>query len=77
VSGRDLKQLLNGFWLLVTELMDQGEAHSAIPEGQNNIGVSHTWECVSLLGETPDVVSKGLGMFLPAAPEVPGVAGHT
>jgi hypothetical protein len=75
VSGHDLKQLLNGFWLLATELMDQGAARSAVLEGQNDIGICHTWECVALLGETPDVVLKGLALLLLEAPEVLGVAG--
>jgi hypothetical protein len=30
---------------------------------------------VALLGETPNVVTKGLALLLPAAPEVPGVTG--
>jgi hypothetical protein len=73
VSGRNLKQLLNGFWLLATKLVDQGVAHSAIPEGQNDIAVCHTLECVALLGETLNVVSEGLDLLLPAAPEDQGV----
>jgi hypothetical protein len=75
VSGHDLKQLLNGFWLLATELVDQGAARSAIPEGQNDIGIYHTWECMSLLGETSDVVPEGLALLLSAAPKVPEVVG--
>jgi hypothetical protein len=75
VSGHDLKQLLNGFWLLVTELVDQGAARSAVPEGRNDISISHTWECVALLGETSDVVPEGLAQLLPIGHEVPGVAG--
>jgi hypothetical protein len=74
VSGRDLKQLLNGFWLFATKLVDQGVTHSVVPEGQNDIGVYHTWECVALLGEMSNVVPKGLTLLLPAAPEVPRVA---
>jgi hypothetical protein len=55
--------------------MDQAVAHSAVPVGQNDISVCHTWECVALLGETPDVVPEGLALLRSVAPEVTGVAG--
>jgi hypothetical protein len=73
VLGHNLKQLLNGFWLLAADLVDQGATRSVIPEGRNDIGVCHTWECVALLGKTSNVIQEGLTLLLLAALEVLGV----
>jgi hypothetical protein len=47
--GHDLKQLLNGFWMLATELMNQGAARRAVLQGRYDIGTCHTWKDMALL----------------------------
>jgi hypothetical protein len=49
MSGCDVEQLLGSFWLLTTELVNQGAACRAILERQDDIGVSHTRELVAFL----------------------------
>jgi hypothetical protein len=49
VSGCDIEQLFGGFWLLTAELVNQRVTRSAIPEGQDDFGVSHTRELFAFL----------------------------
>jgi hypothetical protein len=49
MSGCDAEHLLSSFWLFVAKLVNQGVAHHAIPEHQDDVGVSHTRKLVALL----------------------------
>jgi hypothetical protein len=49
VSCCEVEQLHGGLWLLTTELVNQRAARSAILEGRDDVGISHTRELMTFL----------------------------
>jgi hypothetical protein len=73
MHGGDVEELLNGLWLVVTELVHLGSTIHAKPECRDYIGVADHRELVALLGETSILVPQGFALHLPATLYIPGV----
>jgi hypothetical protein len=56
VPGGDVEQLLHGIWLITADLVHQGLIVRAIPECQDDVGVTDLGELMAFLGEMPDVM---------------------
>ena len=73
VLGGDVQELPCHVWGLVAEHMDERLAGHAVDEGIDDVDVGDVGELVVLLGETLDVLPKGLVGPLPVVLEVPSV----
>lgn len=69
--GCYVKEVGGGPWLPASELMDECLVGGAIGEGAHHVGVCGIRKFVSLLGESPDVVSEAFPALLDASLEVP------
>jgi hypothetical protein len=57
VPGGNVEELLNGLWLVTTELVHQGSTVCVRPERRDDVGVIDLGEFVTLLGEARDIIS--------------------
>ena len=60
-------------WGLTAKRVDKCLAGHAVDEGIDDVGIGDVGELIALLGETLDVLSKGLVGPLPVVAEVPRV----
>ena len=64
MAGGDVEELLDGSWALMSQLANQGHAGGPRQESSYNIGVGDVRQLVALLGEAPDVPTKGFSGLL-------------
>jgi hypothetical protein len=69
VPSGDIKQLLDGVWLITTELIHQGMTHHAGPKHRDD-----SRELIELPGEALNVILEGFTELLSATFQVPRVA---
>jgi hypothetical protein len=74
VPGGDIKQLLDGVWLITAELIHQGMTHHAGPKHRDDVSVGHSRELIELPGEALNVILEGFTELLSATFQVPRVA---
>ena len=70
MAGGDVEELLGGLWALTSQLVNQRLTGGPRQESSYNIGVGDVRQLVALLGEAPDVPTKGFSGLLSAILEI-------
>ena len=73
VAGGDVERLLGGSWALMSQLMNQELVDGLGQESSYDIGFGDIGRLVVLLGEAPDVPTKGFSGLLSIVFEIPWV----
>jgi hypothetical protein len=60
MTGGNVEELLGGPWTFSPQLVNQGLIGSPRQECTNDVDISDVGQLIALLGETSDVVTKGL-----------------
>jgi hypothetical protein len=74
VPTDDVEQLLCGFWLIMTGLMDQVPIARAGPNYQDDVGIAELGELMAYFGAPLNVIPEGLALLLLATLQILGVA---
>ena len=64
MAGDDVEELLSGSRALTSQLMDQGLIGGPRQESSYDVGIGDVGQLVALLGEAPDVTTKGFPSLL-------------